>query len=335
MPVNLIILSFLALITISCDDQKYSKEGDKYGPAPDGSPTGEESTGDDEQGGKAGELTAGNFDDNLNFSVYREFVKAFTEGQQDWEKYIPSKALSLSADRGEKKRLQIAFAIDATGSMDDELSYLQAEAKDIALSIVKQFDDVAVELGLVVYRDRGDNFVSEKTEFVGSANSFIKALNKYTADGGGDYPEAMEKALSDVTDLQWDSSADTAKVLFLIADAPPHDEDIQDAFKAIEGLAKQDVVIYPIGASGVGDMAEFVMRTAAVKTAGEYLFLTDDSGIGNTHDKPHIPCYHVLKLKDQIRHALAKEVSGKRVEPKKAEIVRTVGSPKDGVCREQ
>ncbi|RXM39331.1 hypothetical protein BOQ62_12185 [Chryseobacterium sp. CH21] len=42
------------------------------------------------------------------------------------------------------------------------------------------------------------------------------------------------------------------------------------------------------------------MRTFALLTNGTYTFLTDDSGIGNSHIKPTIDSYEVEKLNDLL-----------------------------------
>jgi hypothetical protein len=141
----------------------------------------------------------------------------------------------------------------------------------------------------------------------------------------------MHTALKDATDLQWGSD-DSAKVLFLVADAPPHDEHIQSSFDAVFALRDKGISIYPVAASGVGDLAESIMRTSALLTGGRYIFLTDDSGIGLTHAKPKFPCYHVEKLKDVMVRMISDKLNNKRTEPSPTTLIRTVGNPINGVC---
>lgn len=64
-----------------------------------------------------------------------------------------------------------------------------------------------------------------------------------------------------------------------------------------------------------------------------YIFLTDDSGIGNGHAEPNIDCYVVTRLDQLIARVLAGIVGGHRVEPKQGEIIRTVGSYDRGRCK--
>ena len=65
----------------------------------------------------------------------------------------------------------------------------------------------------------------------------------------------------------------------------------------------QGVHVYPVASSGVDELTELSMRSAAQLTGGRYLFLTDDSGVGGEHKEPSIPCYVVTKLDDALlRH---------------------------------
>jgi hypothetical protein len=87
-----------------------------------------------------------------------------------------------------------------------------------------------------------------------------------------------------------------------------------------------------LAASGVADTAEYLMRTASVLTQARYLFLTDDSGVGNPHAEPKIPCYIVTLLDYMMIRVIASELAGQRLEPDKADVIRTVGKYNAGVC---
>jgi len=103
--------------------------------------------------------------------------------------------------------------------------------------------------------------------------------------------------------------------------------------KAIQGALTAGIHLYPVSASGTDDLLEFTMRTAAEITGGRYLFLTDDSGVGDPHKIPEIPCYFVTKLAKALVRSVAMEVSGSHIGPDPADIIRTVGSPaSNGQC---
>ena len=81
--------------------------------------------------------------------------------------------------------------------------------------------------------------------------------------------------------------------------------------------------------------AEFIMRAMAAVTQGRYLFLTDDSGVGNSHEEPTIDCYLVTRLDGLIRRVVQSLLSGERVEPEVNEVLRQVGNYEDGICSDQ
>ena len=100
----------------------------------------------------------------------------------------------------------------------------------------------------------------------------------------------------------------------------------------LEARAKR-IQIVPIAASGVDDAAQYIMRAMAAATQSRYAFLTDDSGIGNSHAEPSVDCYHVTKLTNLVRRILDAQISGRRIEPESNEILRTVGDYDNGRCR--
>jgi hypothetical protein len=230
------------------------------------------------------------------------------------------------------KNLDIMLVIDTTGSMGDEMDYLTIELRDIISAVHEQHPQVHIRFGLTVYRDVGDIYVVKEFDFTDSLNQIQQQLSKQYAGGGGDYPEAMEQAMAKAVSAQW-RQGNTAKMLFLIADAPPHDENLVTMMKPIQIARQQGIRIYSLAASGVGDTAEFMLRTAAMLTQGRYLFLTDDSGVGSSHAEPTVPCYVVTHLSKLMSRMIISELSGTRIEPEPADILRTTGNYQAGICQ--
>jgi hypothetical protein len=102
---------------------------------------------------------------------------------------------------------------------------------------------------------------------------------------------------------------------------------------AIRDTRDLDVHLYPVASSGVDDLTELSMRTAAQLTGGRYLFLTDDSGVGGAHKEPSIPCYFVTRLDRAILRMVDIEISGNYHEPDAADVVRNGGDPQAGACK--
>lgn len=220
--------------------------------------------------------------------------------------------------------LDLAFVIDTTGSMGDELAYLKSEMKWIVNAIQMRFPKVRQRYALICYRDQGDEYVTRTFGFTESLDAFTKNLGAQHAQGGGDFPEAVHKGIEQATHLDWSSGA-TARVVIHVADAPPHAANFEQSLTRLDRLRKAGVVYYPLAASGYDPSCEFLMRSGAVLTGAEFLFLTDDSGIGNAHAEPTTSGYHVESLNRLLVRMIAGELSGRRIEPRPEEILRTVG----------
>lgn len=226
--------------------------------------------------------------------------------------------------------LDLAFVVDATGSMGDEITYLQAEIENIAVRVAADHPGVSTRYSLVMYRDVGDEYVTRVFDFT-SLTSFKSQLNQQSANGGGDYPEAAEAAMQDATrDLSW-RSGNVARVLFHVADAPPHEESSSAFLRTALAARAKGIRIFPVAASGVAFEAEYLMRSSALATLGRYLFLTDDSGIGETHEEPRIPCYRVEHLATLLARTIDSELTGAYIAPAQEDVIREVGYV-DGAC---
>jgi len=228
------------------------------------------------------------------------------------------------------RKLDLVLVVDVTGSMSDELSFLQAELSSIVDQINRRHRGLDIRVGFTFYRDQGDEFVTRSFALNPNLNLAKRRIGQQSAMGGGDYPEAMHTALIRAANQPWRS--DAVKSLLLVADAPPHDRDIEMTWRAAEHLRADRVHIIPVGASGVADTAEYVMRAMAAATQSRYTFLTDDSGIGNPHAAPAIDCYLVTRLDALLRRVIDSQISGRRIEPDRNEIIRSVGKYDAGKC---
>lgn len=208
--------------------------------------------------------------------------------------------------------VDIAFVVDATGSMGDEIEFLKLELEEVIRNSMEKYKSLNLRAASVFYRDIfNDAYV---TRSVGFNDDLLKALNFIKlqgAGGGGDTPEAVDKALETALDsLQWNPAART-RLLFLVLDAPPHNE-AKERIRALTlKAAAMGVRIVPIACSGTDKSTEFLLRSMALATNGTYGFISNHSGVGNPHIEPTTDKYEVELLGNLLQRIIAQFVYAK------------------------
>lgn len=216
--------------------------------------------------------------------------------------------VNINSNNDVLKRVEISFIVDATGSMGDELEFLKADLKSVIDSVKRDDSNIEIYTSTVFYRDEGDDYVIRKSEFTSDLNKTIDFINQQSANGGGDFPEAVHTALiSGINDLQWSDTART-RIAFLLLDAPPHytTEIVESIHNSIKNAAQKGIKVIPITASGIDKETEFLMRFMAILTNGTYVFITNDSGIGNDHLVPSVGQYQVEYLNNLMVRLIKK-----------------------------
>ena len=198
--------------------------------------------------------------------------------------------------------VDVFFIMDATGSMGDELRYMNAELQDVIRRSQSAVEGTVIRTGALVYRDHHDDYLN-RLSMLTEDMSFTQAfLNEQRASGGGDYEEAVPEALMAAVNVaDWSSHA-RARIAFLILDAPCHQDSTTIALlhTQVKAAAKQGIRVVPVVCSGLRESGELLMRELALLTNGTSFFLTDDSGIGETHLKPTTDSLKVEHLNDML-----------------------------------
>lgn len=133
---------------------------------------------------------------------------------------------SLLADIPDKDNLDLVFAIDATGSMKNDLDKLKTDMYPLLTELFG--NSPGARIGLLFYRDYGDTFKYmdlpvKVFPFTSNFTSFSKNLNSVRIYGkeGGDIPEAVYEAMYASCEFySWRTNAQ--KKIILIGDAEPH-----------------------------------------------------------------------------------------------------------------
>ena len=202
--------------------------------------------------------------------------------------------------------LDVLFLVDSTGSMDDEITRI----KETLVSISGRIDALPsrpdLRFGMVVYRDRGDEYVTRTFSFIRGARQFMRDVRRVSAEGGGDYPESLNEALHvAVREMDWRLGVG-ARLVFMFADAPPHldypqDYDYSEEMRVAHQLG---IKIYPIASSGLDPQGEYIFRQIAQQTKGRFLFLLYGG------DTPHsVEQYTVNNLDDLVVGLVEEEMA--------------------------
>lgn len=155
------------------------------------------------------------------FSELSDFV-IYSKGPET----IVADIMEILEDEGAP--LDVVFAIDATGSMKNDIETLKT---DLLPALMEHFKDIeAVRFGLLFYRDYGDSFNYKGLPvkvfgFTENLTSFNKNLNSIKIIGkeGGDIPEAVYEAIySSVEFYDWRAGDNVNRQIILIGDAEPH-----------------------------------------------------------------------------------------------------------------
>ncbi len=171
------------------------------------------------------------------------------------------------------RTIDVAFILDTTGSMGEEIQSVKTTIAKVAAGLGQK--DVEVRIGLVEYKDRSDSFVTRVYPFTGDVKGFAEEVSDLSAAGGGDTPESVNEGIHvALTGLDW-QSASVGRFAFLIGDAPPHLDYPHDFSYAadMKNAAHRGIQIFTIAASGMDDLGQVVWRQIAQYTNGANMFV--------------------------------------------------------------
>lgn len=122
----------------------------------------------------------------------------------------------LAAEKG--KNLDLVICLDTTNSMQKYIDAVRQKLIPMLNEMLSNFP--SFRIGMVLYKDYNDTFLTKIVPFTDNFSRFQRDLNDIRVSGGGDIPEAVYEALYDgATKFKWEREA---KVMILIGDAPPH-----------------------------------------------------------------------------------------------------------------
>ncbi len=260
-------------------------------------------------------------------------------------------AEATPAPTGNQKPVQIVFVLDTTGSMARLIEGAKRKIWSIATTILDENPDAEVQMGLVAYRDIGDEYVTKTFPLTKDIQGLYADLLSLQARGGGDWPESVNEALYlAVAKTNWDNRPFVDRIVFLVGDAPPHMDYEQDRKyqESLEIARKSGIIVNAVQAGGARD-TERVWRSIAQLGHGRYLPIPQDGGKVVLIETPYDR--EIIELQIEINRTIVPygspeqqggirmkaEVSGGAPAPVSSEMAKYVnraGKGKDAVTGE-
>ncbi len=202
-------------------------------------------------------------------------------------KSAPAKPTPAKPANVQRPRIEVAFVLDATGSMGPYINEARRRIKEIAEDLQSGDPAPIVKFALVTYRDRGDAFVTHVDPFSASIADIKTHLDETQAGGGGDHPEAVLEGIeAALTKLKWSSKNNNViKMAYLVGDAPAQHYGDGPTEKAMTRLArKKGVVLHTIACGrNLTEGGKDTWSHLARLTEGRFLQLSD--GHRNSRDR--------------------------------------------------
>ena len=166
---------------------------------------------------------------------------------------------------------EVVFVLDTTGSMSGLIEGAKQKIWSIAGGIMERTGG-EVRIGLVPYRDRGDDYVTRLYPLTNNLDQVYADLQGFRAGGGGDTPESVNQALHEaVSEIRWSDSPRVLKTIFLVGDCPPH-MDYPDDVKYPESCAlatNRNIVVSTVQCGGHGETTP-IWKEIAERTGGGF-----------------------------------------------------------------
>jgi len=138
-----------------------------------------------------------------------------------------------------------------------------------------------VRVGLVAYRDNGDEYVTKLLPITEDLDKAYTTLMEYRAGGGGDTPENVRKALAEgVRGAGWSKARKgLAQIVFLVGDAPPQNYVQEpDVLVTTAEAVRKNMIVNTIQCGNLDGTKE-IWQTIALRGEGKYFAIAQDGGV--------------------------------------------------------
>ena len=180
-----------------------------------------------------------------------------------------------------RPEVEVVFCLDTTGSMGGLIEGAKQKIWSIANQIIQGEPSPLLKIGLVGFRDNGDDYVTRVFPLDDDLDAVFENLMSFQAGGGGDTPEHVNRALHDsVREIDWSSERSTLKLIFLVGDSPPH-IDYSDGYDYKETCTEavlKDIIINTVQCGNSPETMKYWCRIAKL-SEGSYTAIVQTGGM--------------------------------------------------------
>lgn len=177
--------------------------------------------------------------------------------------------------------LELVFVLDTTGSMGGLIEGAKQRIWGIINEVMQKPSKPRVRVGLVAYRDNGDEYVTRILPITEDLDKAYTTLMDYRAVGGGDTPENVRKALAEgVRNAGWSpAKRNLAQIVFLVGDAPPQNyEQEPDVLVTTAEAVRRNMIVNTIQCGGMEETTP-IWQSIALRGEGKYFAIAQDGGV--------------------------------------------------------
>jgi len=151
----------------------------------------------------------------------------------------------------QKWGFDVVFVIDATNSMEFVIDTVKRRIADLVGRIQGLVPNSRV--GIVVYKDKGDDFTVRMSSLSFKADKLQSFISSVKAGGGGDYEEAVyEGVRTAIEEMDWRQFANRAMVV--VSSSPPRKDQIDALEKTLRSFHERGGTVHFV------DLAEQMHR---------------------------------------------------------------------------
>ena len=184
-------------------------------------------------------------------------------------------------------KIDVVFVLDTTGSMSGLIQTAKEKIWSIATTMASAQPTPEIRIGLVAYRDRGDQYVTKLVDLSSDLDSVYATLMEFEAGGGGDTPESVNQALNDaIHKMSWSEGEQAYQVVFLVGDAPPHMDYNEIRYPEIVASAIEKGIV--INTIQCGEMSTTIAPWTQIASLGQgNFFQVEQAGGAVAYTSPY------------------------------------------------